>query len=122
MAARVRALRGATTLDRDDAEQVIGRTVELLREMIERNGLDRDDIISVLLSATADVRSVFPARAVSDAGLEGVPRMCTRELEVDGATPLCIRVMMHLYTERPAAALRHVYLHDARDLGNDLSQ
>lgn len=121
---RVAALRGATTLDADSREQVLERTAEMLLELMERNGLSSDDVISLLLTATDDIRSEFPAAAVRAAGISDVPMICARELDITGGSgvPLCIRLMAHVYTERPRAELRHVYLHGARQLRSDLPE
>lgn len=120
MTAAVRALRGATTVDVDTAEQVKHRTTGLLEEMVERNGVHHDDIISVLFTATDDIHSVFPATAARDIGFGDIPLICARELDIDGATPRCIRVLMHLTTDRARQDLRHVYLEGASGLRDDL--
>jgi chorismate mutase len=116
----VRALRGATTVDVDSAEQVEERVVALLQEMLGRNGVGHDELVSILFTATDDVHSAFPAAAARTIGLGDVPLICARELDITGATPMCIRVMMHLWTERPRAELRHVYLEGAKGLRDDL--
>ena len=116
----VRAIRGATTVDADTDEQVRSRTIALLESMIERNGVAHDDIISVLFTATDDIHSLFPASAARDIGFGDIPLMCARELDITGATPLCIRVLMHLMTDRGRSELRHVYLEGASGLRDDL--
>ena len=116
----VRAVRGATTLEVDEAEHLIERVTEMLTEMIERNALSNDDIISVLFTATPDVHSTFPAVAGRRLGLGDVPLICAQELDIDGAMPLCIRVMMHVETDLGRDQVRHIYLHDARSLRDDL--
>lgn len=122
MAATLRALRGATTVDEDTEAQVTGRVQALVEEMVRRNGVDHDDIVSILFTATEDVTSMFPATAARAAGLGDVPLICARELSVRGGTPLCIRVMMHLYTGRSRSELHHVYLEGARSLRDDLPE
>lgn len=122
MAKQIRALRGATTLDEDSRDQVMDRTGELVRELLARNGVVHDDLVSLLFTATPDIRSEFPAAAARAAGVSDVPLLCALELDVEGAVPLCIRVMAHLYTEREQRELRHVYLHGARMLRLDLPQ
>ena len=112
----MRAVRGATTLDEDSAEQIDARVRELMTEMIERNGIDLADLVSVLLTATPDVHSAFPASAARKMGLDDVPVIGAQELDVSGATPLCIRVMMHVESERSRAEIDHVYLHGAQGL------
>ena len=116
----VRALRGATTVDVDTREQVYERVQALLRELLARNGVDHEDIISMLFTATDDIRSVFPAAAARAIGLGDVPLLCARELSIEDGTPLCIRVLMHLSTERPRSELHHVYLEGAKGLRDDL--
>jgi len=116
----VRALRGATTIDVDEAGQIEDRVVALLREMLDRNGVDHEEIISILFTATDDVHATFPAAAARTIGLGDVPLICARELDIVGATPRCIRVMLHLWTERSRADLRHVYLEGAKGLRDDL--
>ena len=122
MTASVRALRGATTVDVDSAEAVRARTIALLQQMIERNGVDHDDIISVLFTATDDIHSLFPASAARDIGFGDIPLICARELDIVVSTPLCIRVLMHLTTERSRGELRHVYLEGASGLRDDLPE
>lgn len=116
MPAKLRAVRGATTLEEDTPEQVDGRVRELVGLMIERNGLDPDDLVSILLTASPDIHSAFPASAARKMGLEDVPVIGAQELDVSGATPLCVRVMMHVETPRARRDIDHVYLHGAQGL------
>ena len=118
----VRALRGATTVDEDTQEQVNARVATLVTAMLERNGVDKDDLISVIFTATPDVFSTFPATAARTVGLGDVPLLCAQELGVTGSTQRCIRVLMHLHTERSRAELHHVYLEGARGLRDDLPE
>jgi chorismate mutase len=118
----VRALRGATTVESDEADQVRARTVALLQEIVDRNGIDHDDIISVLFTATDDIHSIFPAAAARDIGFGDIPLICARELDIVGSTPLCIRVLMHLNTSLSRSELRHVYLEGASGLRDDLPE
>lgn len=118
----MQALRGATTLDADTAEQVIERTADLFREMLTRNGVEHDDLVSVIFTATPDIRSEFPAAAARSIGISDVPLLCAQELDIAGAVPLCVRILMHLNTDRPRSALRHVYLGGATPLRTDLPQ
>ena len=115
-----RALRGATTVDADTPEQINERVGALVKEMLARNDVDKDDLISVIFTATDDVTSMFPAAAARAVGLGDVPLLCARELAVVGGTPRCIRVLMHVTTERSRADLRHVYLAGAEGLRDDL--
>jgi chorismate mutase len=120
MPAAVRALRGATTVDADTVEQVALRVKALVTAMLDRNGVDKADLISVLFTATPDIHSVFPATVARDLGLGDVPLLCAQELDINGATPYCIRVLVHLSTERARDELHHVYLEGARNLRDDL--
>ncbi len=120
MSPAVRALRGATTVDADTVDQVNQRVQELVNAMLARNGVDKQDLISVLFTATEDIHSMFPATAARGVGLGDVPLICARELDVDGGTPRCIRVLMHLTSERAPDELHHVYLEGARGLRDDL--
>ena len=120
MAPSVQALRGATTVDEDTEAQITDRVQALVGEMLARNGIGHDDIISMIFTATEDLVSIFPAAAVRAAGLGDVPLLCARELSVKDGTPLCVRVLMHVTTERPRHDLRHIYLHGAHGLRDDL--
>jgi chorismate mutase len=120
--ARVRALRGATTLDQDERAHLVERTQELIAAVFARNDLTEDDLISIVFTATDDVHSAYPAEAAREAGITHVPLLCARELEIDGGIDRCIRILVHAYTDRTATELRHVYLHDARQLRTDLPE
>ncbi len=122
MPTSVLALRGAITLERDEREHLLERVQQLLAEMLERNDVDHDDLISILFTATPDVHSAFPAAAARAMGLGDVPLICAQELDIEGAMPLCIRVLVHLSTTRSRAELRHVYLEQARSLRDDLPE
>jgi chorismate mutase len=117
---RMRALRGATTVDEDTTEQVTQRTQALLAAMVARNGVDHASVISVLFTATDDIHSMFPATAARSVGFGDVPLLCARELDINGAQQRCIRVMMHLETTNEE--LHHVYLEGARGLRDDLPE
>ncbi len=106
----------------DSPEQVGERTRALVVALLERNGVTHDQLISVLFTATDDIHSIFPATAARQLGLGDVPLICARELDITGATPRCIRVMMHLETERSRDELHHVYLEGARGLRDDLPE
>lgn len=120
MPSSVRALRGATTVDHDDPGEITERVQELLTEVMARNGLQLDDVISVIFTATTDLVSVFPATAARGIGFGAVPLLCASEIPVPGAKPRCLRVLLHVQSERAQAELHHVYLRDARDLRDDL--
>jgi chorismate mutase len=115
-------LRGATTVDVDTEEQVGERTRTLVTAMLERNEVSKDQLISILFTATDDIHSIFPATAARQLGLGDVPLICARELDIVGAMPRCIRVMVHLETDRSRDQLHHVYLEGARGLRDDLPE
>ncbi|BCB74071.1 chorismate mutase [Phytohabitans flavus] len=116
----VRAVRGATQVERDDPDAILGGTRELLSEIIHRNGLAVEDIISVLFTMTPDLSSGFPAPAARELGLVTVPLLCATEIDVPDAMPMVIRVLAHIHTERSPAAVAHVYLRGAARLRPDL--
>lgn len=121
MSGRLRAVRGAITVPADDAEAIRGATAELLREVLRRNELTPDDLVSIIFTSTPDLQSEFPAVAAREIGLSAVPLLCAREIPVDGAMEKCVRVMIHCYPTH-AEPIRHVYLRDARQLRLDLPE
>jgi chorismate mutase len=122
MSTEMRALRGATSVAEDTPEAIEAATRELLEEMLGRNSIAAEDLVSLIFTSTPDLTSAFPAAAARGLGLGGVPLLCAQEIPVPGALPKCIRVLMHLYTDRDYASLRHVYLGEARRLREDLPQ
>jgi chorismate mutase len=120
--ARLVALRGATTVDVDTREALGERSAELLTALLERNGVGHDDLVSIIFTATEDLTSDFPAAAARAIGLGDVPLLCARELSVQGGNPATVRVLVHCYSTRPRANLRHVYLHRAKHLRDDLPE
>lgn len=117
---RLFALRGATTVDANDREKILAATEELLREILERNALSTDDVVSCIFSMTEDLDAEFPAVAARTLGFNQVPLLCTREIPVPGALPQVIRILMHFYAD-PAHETKHVYLREAAKLRADLS-
>lgn len=120
--ASVRALRGASTCAANTADEVNEVTQELLLAMLERNGIGHDDVISVLFTTTPDLVAAFPATAARGIGFGDVPLLCASEIDVPGAMPLVVRVLMHAYTTRSRDELRHVYLRNALSLRDDLPE
>ena len=116
---RLRALRGAITVDANDADAIVGATEELMHEVMERNELDADDLVSCIFTCTNDLDAEFPALAARRLGLDRVPLLCAREIDVPGALPRVIRLLVHCYAE-PASPARHVYLREAVALRRDL--
>jgi chorismate mutase len=119
---RLVALRGATTVDADSSDAVIERTRELLSALLDRNTVEHDQLVSIIFTSTRDLRSAFPALAARELGLGDVPLLCASELDVVGGNPNTIRVLIHCYSTLPRATLRHVYLHDAKHLRDDLPE
>ncbi len=97
----VRAVRGATQLDADDREHMLDRVAEMVLEVMRANGLEVDDFISVIFTATNDLVSEFPAYAARQLGFGDVPLLCARELEIDGSMPRVVRMMAHVETDLP---------------------
>jgi chorismate mutase len=120
MSTSVRAIRGATTLEHDNPDHLTQRVAELVGALFQQNELSKDDAISLIVTATPDIRSKFPAAAAREWGLEDVPLLGAQELDVDGATPRCIRLMLHVETSKTREQIRHVFLHDAATLRKDL--
>lgn len=118
----VRAVRGATQVDADEREAILGGAAELVHEVMTRNELAADDVISILFTATPDLTADFPAYAARQMGLTDVPLMCATEIAVAGAMPRVLRLLAHVETEKPRASVRHVYLHGAAQLRTDLPQ
>jgi len=116
----VRAVRGAIQVDGDTREQILEGSAELVRTVLERNGLTSDDVISILFTATPDLTAEFPAYAARLLGLTDVPLMCASEIAVPGALPRTLRLLAHVDTQRPRGELRHVYLRGAAALRTDL--
>ena len=118
----VRAVRGATQLDVDEREHMLARVTEMVTEVMDANGWDVDDFISVIFTATTDLVSEFPAYAARMLGFTDVPLICTRELEVEGSMPRVVRMMAHVESDLPRADITHVYLHGAAALRRDLAR
>ena len=118
----VRAIRGATQVDADDRDQVLEATRELVQTVMERNGLESEDLVSILFTATPDLVSEFPALAARELGLGDVPLMCDTEIAVPHALPRVLRLMAHVETPRTRAEIQHVYLRGAVALRRDIAQ
>ena len=115
---RLKALRGATTVPDNDADAILDATEELVRTVIERNSLELADMVSCIFTCTPDLDADFPAVAARRLGLASVPLLCAREIDVPGALPHVIRLLLHCYLQRRG---EHVYLHDAVKLRADLA-
>ncbi len=116
---QLRALRGAITVDRNDSDAILSATEELVREVMERNSIAPEQMVSCIFTCTSDLDAEFPAVAARRLGLSSVPLLCAREIDVPGALPRVIRLMLHCYATDDAPA-QHVYLRDAVALRKDL--
>lgn len=116
---RLRALRGATTVPQNDADAILAATEELVTEVMERNKLRIEDMVSCIFTCTDDLDAEFPAVAARRLGLSSVPLLCARELSVPGSLPRVIRLLLHCYAD-PDTEARHVYLREAEALRRDL--
>lgn len=117
----VRAVRGATVVAADERAEILDATTELVRAVLDRNELDPDQVISVVFTATPDLRAEFPAVAARQLGMTDVPLLCATEIDKPGALPRVIRLLAHVETDRSRAAVRHVYLRGAEVLRDDLA-
>lgn len=119
---RLRAIRGATTAVANTREAIFEATHELVAALIQQNDLDPADLVSAHFTLTGDLDAAFPAEAARAMGWGHVPLLCMREIDVPGSLRRCVRVMIHTYTAREAAELRHLYLRGASVLRPDLAQ
>lgn len=117
-----RGVRGATTVEVDDRDEILLATRQLLALMIRQNGIETSDLASAIFTVTKDLSSEFPALAARQLGWLEVPLMCGYEITVEGALPRCIRVLLHWNTEKSQSEIQHFYLHDAVKLRPDLSK
>jgi chorismate mutase len=118
----VRAVRGAIQVDVNDRDAILEGTTELVTEVLHRNRLDPDDLISIVFTATPDLNAEFPAYAARLLGLTDVPLLCTTEIAVPGSMPRVLRLLAHVETSLTRADVRHVYLRGASALRTDLPQ
>lgn len=116
----VRGIRGATTVEANTRDQIIGRTTELLEQLVARNGIAVEDIASAVFSVTEDLNAEFPAVAARRLGWIYTPLFCTREIPVPGSLGKCIRVLLHVNSEKNQEEIIHLYLHEATKLRPDL--
>ena len=116
-----RGVRGATTVERNDREEILTATRQLLALMIRRNSIDKLDVASAIFTTTPDLDAEFPALAARQLGWLEVPLLCGHELSVPGSLALCIRVLVHWNTDRAQNEIEHIYIRDAVRLRPDLS-
>jgi chorismate mutase len=113
---RLRAIRGAITVERNERDAILDGTEELVHELMERNALAVDDMVSCIFTCTEDLDAAFPAEAARRLGLSAVPLLCAQEIAVPGSLERVIRLMVHCYAEQA----QHVYLREATALRRDL--
>jgi chorismate mutase len=118
----VRAIRGAVQVDANQREAIIEATAELVAEVMSRNELVTDDVISVLFTATPDLTAEFPALAARKIGFHDVPLLCAAEIAMPDGMPRVVRLLMHVETDRQRSEVRHVYLRGAAALRLDIAQ
>ncbi|MEV5411821.1 chorismate mutase [Thermopolyspora sp. NPDC052614] len=118
----VRAIRGAIQVEANEREAILAGVTELVTEVMERNRLTTDDVISVIFTATPDLTAEFPALAARKLGFHDVPLICATEIDVPGALPRVVRLMAHVETDRPRQEIQHVYLRGAVALRVDIAQ
>ncbi|GAE89036.1 chorismate mutase [Acetivibrio straminisolvens] len=115
------AIRGATTVSNNDADEILTETQNLLKEMAQKNGLAEDDIISIIFTVTKDLDAAFPAIAARNIGWTSTALMCMNEIDVPGSLKKCIRIMMHVNSDKDKKDIKHVYLNGAKVLRPDLT-
>lgn len=117
-----RGVRGATTVEHNNREEILTATRQLLALMVRRNGIDKHDVASAIFTTTVDLDAEFPALAARQLGWLDVPLLCGHELSVPGSLPRCIRVLVHWNTDRKQSEIEHIYVRDAVRLRPDLSK
>lgn len=114
------AVRGAITIPKDNPQEILKATTELLTVILNHNDIQAENIVSIIFTVTPDIKSEFPAVAARKLGLNSTPLMCSQEIPKKGALPLCIRTLIHFYTELTKEAIQPIYLRDAVKLRPDL--
>jgi len=117
-----RGIRGATQISDNSSESINSGVLELVKSMLLENSVDTDDLVSIIFTATIDLTAQFPAVAARELGLGNVPLLCSVEIDVPGALPRVIRVLMHFNSEKGLKDIRHIYLHGASALRKDIAQ
>ena len=117
----VRGIRGATTAEANTREAILEASKELLEAVVEANDVQRDHVASVFFTTTPDLNAEYPAVAAREVGWVDVPLLCGHEMDVPGGLPRCLRVLMHVNTNRAPSEIRHVYLREATALRPDLA-
>jgi chorismate mutase len=118
----VRGIRGATTVTENTSDEILSATTELLKAIFDANGIETfDDLISCIFTTTLDLNAAFPAESARVLGLKEVPLLCCTEIPVPGAMPRCIRILLHLNTDKSLSEMKHIYLRDAKKLRPDVT-
>ena len=115
-----RGVRGATTLERNEREEILTATRQLLALMLRQNGIEPVDVASAIFTTTPDIDAEFPALAARQLGLLDVPLLCGHEMAVPGSLPLCVRILIHWNTDKPQTEIKHVYEREAKRLRPDI--
>lgn len=117
----VRGIRGATTVSADMPKLILEATQELLEEILRQNEIDNfEEIASAVFTTTQDLKTTFPAEAARSIGMSQVPLLCAQEIPVQASMPKCIRILLHLNTDKHQNDIVHVYLRDAKKLRPDM--
>ncbi|RAP31666.1 chorismate mutase [Candidatus Marinamargulisbacteria bacterium SCGC AG-414-C22] len=118
----VRGIRGAITISKNSAPEIIAETKHLLTEMIQQNNVDPEEIVSIFFSMTKDLNDTFPAKAAREIGLENTPLLCLNEVDVPESLTKVIRILMHVNSLKKQTEMNHIYLKDAIQLRPDLAK
>ena len=116
----MRGIRGAITVKKNERHEILRFTEKLLDKIIRENNIDRDEIVSIIFTATSDLNKVYPAVAARKMGFTDVPLMCYQELSIEGSLERCIRIMLYINRDCKHAELNHIYLEKAKELRPDL--
>jgi chorismate mutase len=116
-----RGIRGAITVDKNDAETITDATRLLLEQIVKKNDIRQEDVASMMFSVTSDLNAVYPAKAVRELGWAHIALMCVQEMDVAGSLSKCIRLQVLWNTEKSQEEINHIYLGEARQLRPDLA-
>jgi len=119
---KLAGFRGATMLKNNDAIEMKEAVIELLKEIISKNSINNEDLVSIIFTATDDIDCAFPAAAAREIGLDDVPLLCSKEINVPGAPKLVIRILIHAYSGLERKDVSHIYTRGAEILRQDLAQ
>tara|TARA_Y100000590_G_scaffold258730_1_gene290381 strand:- start:87 stop:452 length:366 start_codon:yes stop_codon:yes gene_type:complete len=117
-----RGIRGAITIKENDEQQIIDGSIRLLRDIISKNNISENDIVSIFFSVTEDLNATFPARAARKMNLNHTPLLCFHEIRVPEGLEKCIRILMHVNSEKSIQEITHCYLEKAASLRPDITK